>query len=105
MLDELLAQYWDAAYAEGAEGRDHDTEDAIAQRTLNAINAEVKRMVDKSSRSPGCSKAGDLARELLPEVTAVMEELFSLYDDHESELPQRVNAIRQRLIVEDVTSR
>mgnify|MGYP004269802829 CR=1 FL=1 len=26
MLDELLAQYWDAAYAEGKEGRDHDTE-------------------------------------------------------------------------------
>jgi len=52
-----------------------------------------------------CSKAGDLAREILPEVTAIMQELFNLYDDHESTLPQRINSIRQRLIVEDVKSR
>lgn len=66
---------------------------------------DIDECPNESSRSPGCSTAGDLAREILPEVTAIMEELFSLYDDHESTLPQRVNSIRQRLIVEDVKSR
>jgi hypothetical protein len=47
-LDELLEQYWSAAYAEGKEGRNHDTEDAIAQRTLIAIHAEVRRLIDES---------------------------------------------------------
>jgi hypothetical protein len=47
-LDELLEQYWNAAYAEGKEGRNHDTEDALAQRTLIAIHAEVKRLINES---------------------------------------------------------
>lgn len=44
-LDELLEQYWNAAYTEGKEGRNHDTKDAIAQRTLVAIHAEVQRLI------------------------------------------------------------
>jgi hypothetical protein len=44
-LDELLEQYWNVAYAEGKEGRNQDTEDAIAQRTLIAIHAEVRRLI------------------------------------------------------------
>ena len=38
-LNELLAQYWDAAYQEGSEGRTHDTEDDKAQRILTEIQA------------------------------------------------------------------
>lgn len=37
-LDSLIGTYWDLAYAEGKEGRDHDTEDGAAQRTLFEIN-------------------------------------------------------------------
>ena len=33
-LNDLLTEYWDAAYAECAEGRDHDTADGRAQRAL-----------------------------------------------------------------------
>lgn len=40
MIHDLLGRYWDAAYAEGMEGRNHDTEDGIAQQTLNDILAE-----------------------------------------------------------------
>lgn len=47
MLNELLERYWSAAHAEGKEGRDHDTEDGIAQQTLSAIHAEVERLVAK----------------------------------------------------------
>lgn len=36
-LETLLDQYWRAAHAEGKEGRDHDTEDGVAQRTLAEI--------------------------------------------------------------------
>ena len=36
-LNDLLAEYWDAARAEGADGRDHDTVDARAQRALSAL--------------------------------------------------------------------
>jgi len=53
-LDELLSTYWDAAYAEGEEGRSHDTEDGLAQRTLAAIHAEVARQV-KAERE-ACAK-------------------------------------------------
>ena len=45
MLNELLERYWNAAYAEGKEGRDHDTEDGMAQHTLTEINIEVQRML------------------------------------------------------------
>ena len=36
-LEDLLADYWDAAYAEGKEGRVHDTVDGLAQRALSAL--------------------------------------------------------------------
>ena len=36
-LEELLAEYWDAAYAEGVERMDYDTEDGRAQRALSAL--------------------------------------------------------------------
>jgi hypothetical protein len=43
MLDDLLERYWNAAHAEGKEGRDHDTEDGTAQRTLAEIHAEFAK--------------------------------------------------------------
>lgn len=43
-LMELVAQYWDLAYAEGAEGRTHDTEDGAAQRVLSEIRAAVQAL-------------------------------------------------------------
>ena len=43
MLNDLLERYWNAAYAEGKEGRDHDTEDGLAQLTLAEIHAEVAK--------------------------------------------------------------
>lgn len=59
-LDELLIAYWDAAYAEGKEGRDHDTEDGVAQRTLSAIYEEVAAMV-KAEREACAAYCGFLA--------------------------------------------
>lgn len=41
-LRDLIGQYWDLAYAEGKEGRDHDTEDGAAQRCWSAIDAEIQ---------------------------------------------------------------
>lgn len=40
----LVAQYWELAYAEGAEGRTHDTEDGAAQRTLSEIRAAAQAL-------------------------------------------------------------
>ena len=45
MLNNLLGRYWNAAYAEGKEGRDHDTVDAVAQRILTEIHAEIERQL------------------------------------------------------------
>jgi hypothetical protein len=36
-LQNLLGEYWDCAYAEGKEGRDHDTADGRAVKALEAI--------------------------------------------------------------------
>lgn len=44
-LNLYLSDYWDAAYAEGKSGRTTDTVDGAAQRTLDAIKKEVRRMV------------------------------------------------------------
>lgn len=45
-LEESLGRYWDAAYAEGREGRAHDTENGEAQQALNDIMAAVAEMID-----------------------------------------------------------
>jgi len=44
-LLELIAEYWNLAYAEGKEGRNHDTPDGAAQRTLSAIEAALASLV------------------------------------------------------------
>ena len=45
MADELLPlidRYWELAYAEGKEGRDHDTEAGDAQATRQAIEQAIR---------------------------------------------------------------
>jgi hypothetical protein len=92
MLEELLDQYWSAAHAEGKEGRNHDTEDGLAQRTLNELRAEVQRLV--AAEREACAKmlelpngelllmAGEMTKQELRTVRAV--------------LTQRASAIRNR---------
>lgn len=40
----LIDQYWDIAYQEGLDNRDHDTEDGIADKTRRKIEAELKEI-------------------------------------------------------------
>lgn len=44
-LDVALGAYWDAAVAEGADRRDHDTPDGDAQRALEAVHSAVAAIV------------------------------------------------------------
>ena len=48
MLNDELERYWEAAYAEGKEGRTHDTKDGVAQRALSEIRNEVRRLIEAS---------------------------------------------------------
>jgi hypothetical protein len=43
-LRALIDKYWELAYAEGKEGRDHDTEDGAAQATSCAINEAIRAL-------------------------------------------------------------
>lgn len=63
-LCELIDQYWDIAYAEGQEGRTHDTEAGDAQRVRSGINRAIAALTTKSQRSaPGAQgDALDAAR-------------------------------------------
>lgn len=45
LLDDALGAYWDAAYAEGRGGRDHDTEDGAAQTALLQVRVAVAALV------------------------------------------------------------
>lgn len=49
-FDALLGKYWDAAYAEGAKGRTHDTFDCVAARTLAELH-RVWRFISESKQS------------------------------------------------------
>lgn len=44
-LEDALQRYWDAAYAEGMDGRDHDTEDGRAGTALRDVLLAVNAMV------------------------------------------------------------
>lgn len=41
---ELIDVYWDAAFAEGKEGRTHDTKDGTAQKTRAALEQRIKEL-------------------------------------------------------------
>lgn len=44
----LIDEYWSIAYAEGSEGRDHDTEDGRAQRCRHLIEVSLKRLAESA---------------------------------------------------------
>jgi hypothetical protein len=43
-LNELIDRYWDLAYAEGQEGRTHDTASCDAQRTRDEISRAISNL-------------------------------------------------------------
>lgn len=43
-LEDLLSEYWDAAYAEGVEGRSHDTIDGRAQKAMTALREHYEAL-------------------------------------------------------------
>lgn len=53
----LIGEYWALAYAEGEEGRNHDTEDGAAQRTHAAIAKAVKGLIAAASSAPQQAEA------------------------------------------------
>lgn len=69
-LDMALGAYWEAAVAEGAEGRDHDTPDGDAQRALKAVHSAVAAMVTAERETArGLNLELDLRRLLEGEPT------------------------------------
>lgn len=52
-FDSLLERYWDAAYAEGKEGRAHDTFDGVAARTLAELHRVFKHRSAPETISTG----------------------------------------------------
>lgn len=64
-LENALQRYWDAAYAEGRESRNHDTEDGRAGLALRdvmlAVDAKVaaERERWKDRAIAACNSAGD----------------------------------------------
>lgn len=51
-LPELIDRYWSLAYAEGAEGRTHDTEDGAAQQTRGEIDAALRAISAALAAAP-----------------------------------------------------
>ena len=49
-LQDLINIYWDAAYAEGKEGRDHDTVDGVAGETRAQINISLRELFTEKER-------------------------------------------------------
>ncbi len=43
----LIDRYWDCAYQEGLESRDHDTEDGLAQKTRDQIEDIINKLESK----------------------------------------------------------
>jgi hypothetical protein len=43
-FEAMLSEYWDAAYAEGAECRTHDTKDGRAQHALSALREHCEAL-------------------------------------------------------------
>ncbi len=56
----LVDRYWELAYAEGKEGRDHDTEAGEAQATLSAIRASARAL----AAVPAVEQLSELMRGL-----------------------------------------
>lgn len=59
-LDELLGDYFSAGYAEGKEGRNHDTIEGTAQKALHAIHERVKELV--AAEREACAKVAGMSQ-------------------------------------------
>lgn len=62
----LIGEYWALAYAEGEEGRNHDTEDGAAQRTHAAIAKAVKDLIAAASSTPQQAEAVPPTHVMVP---------------------------------------
>jgi hypothetical protein len=62
----MVDRYWDLAYAEGAEGRTHDTPTGDAAETRQVIQDELVRLFTQDSNVVGL--AIDLAEHGLTEI-------------------------------------
>ena len=56
-LDELLGKYWDLAYAEGKEGREHDTPEGDASKALYEIKFAIAEVIEQAHMA-GQAEAG-----------------------------------------------
>lgn len=74
-LLELIDRYWALAYAEGKEGREHDTEDGAAQQT----RSEIERIIRNAFGAPAAWKMPE-APELLAFINATPLAQSLLYD-------------------------
>ena len=89
-LDVALGAYWDAAVAEGADRRDHDTPDGDAQRALEAVHSAVAAMVTAERETArGLNLELDLRRLLEGEPT-ICE--FEIVDEIRRRLTPNVRA-------------
>ena len=96
MLNDLLERYWDAAYAEGKEGRDHDTEDGVAQRTAADIHAEVQRLVEAERER--------IARVLDAQATALRRSVSVAYSDDATETIKQSRAYAAEYLAQTLRS-
>lgn len=53
-LRELIVRYWNLAYAEGKEGRDHDTPNGDAQRVWHEIDGYLTDLERSLSKPVAC---------------------------------------------------
>jgi len=78
-LENALQRYWDAAYAEGQEGRNHDTEDGRAEQArrdvMLAVNSKVAAEREACAKlaesiNDGCMGAPDGPEEIAAAIRA-----------------------------------
>lgn len=91
-IEQLLADYWDAAYAEGKEGRAHDTEDAKAQKALSGIRAEFKTLrqrVNELEKKAEMSKAALVDADHLADVAEKFLAALNKVDSAQAKMDSR----------------
>jgi hypothetical protein len=93
-IETLLSEYWDLAYAEGAETRDHDTKDGDAQRVLLEITTLFERLTaGKKLICKDLFFCDSQWRERFLRVTAERDELVKNNDELELEILQKILAV------------
>lgn len=80
-LPELIDRYWSLAYAEGAEGRTHDTKDGAAQQTRGEIDAALRAISAALAAAPApMPRTRVLPHPGSPEASAMMDSLLAEYN-------------------------